>query len=145
VMRCPEWLYPDLIPLGPDFRCQRTRFHIGAHRDPNGDTWTGSRTGWRTRRAAARALRLERIIADTAPPLCMHRQHPVPPGMLAYTCSEPFGHPGDHRSVLDGQTLAVWGGVLQPCNHPGPHGIICAKVWGHPGDHGTFYTSWNRA
>ncbi len=34
---------------------------------------------------------------------------PTPPdGMKPYRCTEPSGHTGDHRAVVDGSTVATW-------------------------------------
>lgn len=41
--RCPVYVYREMAALGPQCRCERRRWHIGAHRDPLGDTWRGRR------------------------------------------------------------------------------------------------------
>lgn len=40
--------------------------------------------------------------------LCGAFQLSPPPGLMPYRCTEPQGHVGDHRAVIDGQVVARW-------------------------------------
>ncbi|MDG4796187.1 hypothetical protein [Micromonospora sp. WMMD1082] len=69
------------------------------------------------RETRARVAELERHVARlighvgaeaTAEWACGAVQHDAPPELRPYRCSEPSGHDGDHRAVIDELTVDTW-------------------------------------